>query len=96
MAASTGEFNVPGHDVLMPVAPDFNLVEKSVAECSYAGCETIWIVCNDDIAPLIKHTVGDWVEDLYTIEKGKYVKYPKEHHVLYSYLLCAYSAQTPG
>jgi len=81
VAASTGEFNLPGHDVLMPVAPDFKLIEAAVAECSYAGCESIWIVCNDDIAPLIKHTVGDWVEDLYTIEKGKYVTYPKEHHV---------------
>ena len=81
VAASSGEFNLPGHDSLMPLAPDFNLIEKSVAECSYAGCETIWIICNDDIAPLIKHKVGDWVEDLYTIEAGRYVKYPKEGHV---------------
>jgi hypothetical protein len=81
VAASSGEFNLPGHDVLMPIASDFNLVEAAVAECSYAGCESIWIVCNDDIAPLIKYKVGDWVEDLYTIEKGKYVMYPKEHHV---------------
>ena len=81
VAASAGEFNLPGHDSLMPLAPDFNLIERSVAECSYAGCETIWIICNDDIAPLIKHKVGDWVEDLYTIEAGRYVKYPKEGHV---------------
>jgi len=81
VASSTGEFNLPGHDVLMPVAPDFNLIETAVAECSYAGCESIWIICNDDITPLVKHRVGDWVEDLYTIEKGKYVTYPKEHHV---------------
>jgi len=81
VAASSGEFNLPGHDVLMPLAPDFNLIEHSIAECSYAGCETIWIVCNDDIAPIIKHKVGDWVEDLYTIEAGRYVKYPKEGHV---------------
>jgi|TARA_Y100000034_G_scaffold25443_1_gene29971 hypothetical protein len=81
VAGSIGEFNLPGHDVLMPVAPDFSLIEAAVAECSYAGCESIWIVCNDDIAPLIKHKVGDWVEDLYTIEKGHYVRYPKENHV---------------
>jgi hypothetical protein len=81
LAASTGEFNLPGHDVLMPLAPDFNLIEKSIAECSYAGCESIWIVCNDDIAPFIKYKVGDWVEDLYTIEAGQYVRYPKEGHV---------------
>jgi hypothetical protein len=81
IAASTGEFNLPGHDTLMPLAPDFSLIEKSVAECSYAGCETIWIVCNDDIAPLIKYKVGDWVEDLYTVERGRYVKHPREGHV---------------
>lgn len=81
VAASAGEFNLPGHDVFMPISPDFSLVEAAVAECSYAGCESIWIVCNDDIAPLLKHKVGDWVEDLYTIEKGQYVRYPKENHV---------------
>lgn len=81
VAASSADFNIPGHASLMPIAPDFNLIERSVAECSYAGCESIWIVCNDDIAPLIKHIVGDWVEDLYTVEAGRYVKYPKEGHV---------------
>jgi len=81
VAGSVGAFNLPGHDTLMPIAEDFTLIENSVAECSYAGCESIWIVCNDDIAPIIKHKVGDWVEDIYSIEKGRYVKFPKEHRV---------------
>ena len=81
VAGSTGEFGVPGHDVLMPLGADFSLLEAAVAECSYAGCESIWIVCNDDVAPLIKYKIGDWVDDLYTIEKGKYVRYPSEHRV---------------
>ena len=81
VAGSTAEFGLVGHDTLMPVAPDFTLIERAVAECAYAGCETIWIVCNDDIAPLLKYKVGDWVEDLYTVEAGRYVKYKKEGHV---------------
>jgi hypothetical protein len=81
VAASSGEFNLPGHDVLMPLAPNFNLIEQSVAECAYAGCETIWVVCNDDIAPLIKYKIGDWVEDPESIQRGRYIKYPKEGHV---------------
>lgn len=32
-------------------------------ECAYAGCDNIWVVCNDDIAPIVRHTVGDYVED---------------------------------
>ena len=32
-------------------------------ECAYAGCETIWVVCHDDMQPLIKHRLGDYVQD---------------------------------
>ena len=28
-----------------------------------AGCESIWIVCNDDMQPLIRHRLGDYVQD---------------------------------
>ena len=38
------EFNMPWHDSLMPIAPDYLALERSVVECAYAGCETIWIV----------------------------------------------------
>ena len=31
--------------------------------CAYAGCDTIWIVCNDDTAPLLRHRIGDYIED---------------------------------
>jgi len=78
VAASTSEFNLPGHDVLMPIAPNYSLIERAVAECSYAGCESIWIVCNDDIAPLLKHRLGEYVEDLISVEKGAFVRFPSE------------------
>jgi len=57
------EFNMPWHDCLMPLAPDYLAIERSVVECAYAGCETIWVICNDDMQPLIRHRLGDYVQD---------------------------------
>ena len=48
------DFKMPWPDSMMPLNEDYLAVEHSVVECAYAGCETIWIVCNDDIQPLIK------------------------------------------
>ncbi len=54
---------MPWHESLMPLAPNYLSVERSVAECAYAGCSTIWIVCNDDVQPLIRYQVGEKIED---------------------------------
>ena len=56
-------YNMPWHDCMMPLAPDYMAVERSVLECAYAGCETIWIICNDDMQPLIRYRLGDYVQD---------------------------------
>jgi len=50
-------------ELLLPIGEGFNLIQKSVYECAAAGCKTIWIVANDDLAPAIRKTVGDWVYD---------------------------------
>tara|TARA_Y100000310_G_scaffold77027_1_gene73529 strand:- start:33255 stop:34139 length:885 start_codon:yes stop_codon:yes gene_type:complete len=63
------DFNVPWHDALMPIAPNYLAVERCVVECAYAGCETIWIVCNDDIEPLIRHRIGDYAQDPIWLER---------------------------
>ena len=57
------DFGMPWHDALMPIAQNYLAVERAVVECAYAGCETIWIVCHDDMQPLIRHRIGDWVSD---------------------------------
>lgn len=57
------DFKQPWPDCLMPIAPDFSLIEAAVAECAWAGCDTIWIICNDDIGPLIRKKIGDFVGD---------------------------------
>ena len=47
----------------MPVGKNFTAIQKSVFECALAGCNTIWIVANDDLAPVIREVVGDWTYD---------------------------------
>jgi len=57
------DFNMPWHESLMPLGPNYLAVERSVFECAYAGCNTIWIVCADDVTPLIRYQIGDAVQD---------------------------------
>jgi hypothetical protein len=57
------DFQMPWHDCLMPISKNYLAVERSVVECAMAGCNTIWIVCNDDMQPLIRHRLGDYVQD---------------------------------
>jgi hypothetical protein len=49
--------------VLLPINPDFTALQKAVFECAMAGCQTIWVVANDDIAPIIRKVLGEWVYD---------------------------------
>lgn len=63
IAGQPVDYNMDWSDALMPVAPNYTAVERSVMECAYAGCETIWIICNDDMTPLVKHRIGEWVKD---------------------------------
>ena len=57
------DFNMPWHDCLMPIAPSYLAVERSIAECAMAGCDSIWVVCADDVTPLIRHQVGEKIQD---------------------------------
>ena len=63
VAAQPLDFNFPWHDCLQPIGKNYLAVERSVLECAFAGCDTIWIVCHDDMQPLIKHRLGDYVQD---------------------------------
>ena len=59
----SSNFDMPWHDSLMPLAPNYLAVERSVLECAYAGCNTIWIVCSDEVTPLIRYQVGEVIQD---------------------------------
>jgi len=54
---------MPWHDSLMPIAQNYLAVERAVVECAYAGCKTIWIVCHDDVQPLIRYRLGEKIQD---------------------------------
>ncbi len=49
--------------VLTPIANGYSALQKSIYECALAGCRTIWVIANDDMIPLIRKTVGEWVYD---------------------------------
>ena len=57
------DFDFPWHDCLQPIAQNYLAVERAVVECAYAGCETIWVVCHNDMQPLIRHRLGEYVQD---------------------------------
>lgn len=71
------DFNQILPDCLMPIAQDYTLIEAAVVECAWAGCDTIWVVCNDDTSPLIREKLGDFVEDP-VFSHRRHDPYPKD------------------
>ena len=57
------DFDQPWPDCLMPIASGYSLIEASVVECAWAGCKSIWICANDNLAPIIRKKIGDWAWD---------------------------------
>lgn len=70
---------LPWPDACHPLKNNHLAVERSVLECAYAGCESIWVVCNDNIAPLVKNSLGDCILDPYCYERRKYYKFFQDH-----------------
>ena len=64
------------HASLLPVSNGFYNIQRSVVECAYAGCNTIWIVCEESYAPLIKKLCGDFVINMNDYERSKHSKHP--------------------
>jgi hypothetical protein len=65
-------------EVMLPISNGFSAIQKSVFECAMAGCKTIWIVANNDLAPIIRKTVGDWVYDPVYYERT-FTKFYSDH-----------------
>jgi hypothetical protein len=63
VAGGRTDLDLPFPDIMLPIANDYTLLDAAVVECAYAGCDTIWIICNDDTAPLLRHRIGDYIED---------------------------------
>ena len=63
VAGERSDFALEWHDCMMPIAPNYLAIERAVLECAYAGCSSIWIVCNDDISPILKYRIRDFISD---------------------------------
>jgi len=72
------EINSPVDLALHPISLNYLAVERAVAECAYAGCDTIWIVCDDSEKPLIRHVLGDYVYDPVYHNRTR-ARFPQEH-----------------
>ena len=68
--------SLPWSDCLQPIAEDILAVERSVHECAQVGCDSIWIICNDQSAPLIKNRLGDYIVNPKIYEDWKYKRIP--------------------
>ena len=74
LSGKQNTFDFPWPDYLQPLREGFLAVERSVHECAFAGCDSIWIVCNDDVAPIIKSRIGDYVMNPKYFEVKDFVK----------------------
>ena len=63
-------FDIPGLPILLPICPGLTAIQKSVFECALAGCNTIWIVANNDLAPIVRKVVGEWIYDPVYYSRG--------------------------
>jgi len=71
--------DLPWPDYMHPISEGMLAVERSVYECAYAGCDSIWVVCNDNFAPLVKSRIGDYVMSPRYFEEKSFVKKPDYH-----------------
>jgi hypothetical protein len=62
---------------MLPVDAGFTAIQNAVFACAIAGCKTIWIVANQDLAPIVRKCVGDWVQDPVYYNRTK-VRFYKE------------------
>ena len=74
------DFNFPWHDAFMPVTNNLLAVENAVLACSYAGCESIWIVAHREMQPILRHRLGDWLYDFGSLIQAQFAqKQPSQH-----------------
>ncbi len=80
VAGMDSEFGMEWDASLVLVGPNYTAIEASIYECIHAGCSSIWIVANDDVAPLIRHRIGEWATDIDSVQRGRYIRFGTEKH----------------
>ena len=63
------------HPALAPISSTLLAVERSVLECNLIGCETIWIVCNENYQPLLRQRIKDFTTSVYSIASSRFSKF---------------------
>ena len=80
VAGMNTEFGMEWDSSLIPVGPNYTAIEATIFECLHAGCSSIWIVANDDIAPLLRYRIGEYATDIRSIEQGSFKRFGAAHH----------------
>ena len=80
VAGMKTEFGMEWDSSLMPVGPNCAAIEATIFECLHAGCSSIWIVANDDVAPLLRYRIGEYATDIRSIEQGSFKRFGNDHH----------------
>ena len=70
---------LPWPDYLQPIGENYTSIERSVLECAFAGCDSIWVVCNDDFAPLARERCGDYVLDPQIFDSWEFIKRKEDY-----------------
>lgn len=78
IAGHKSDIDLPWHHVLMPFDKNKTLIQHAVYNCAMAGCDSIWIVCNDDQQPLVRKIIGERVEDP-VYKYRAHTKYASQH-----------------
>ena len=81
VAGMGAEFGMEWDASLIPVGPNYTALEATVFECLHAGCTSIWIVANDDVAPLLRHRLGEVATDIDSIQRGVFAKFGQTKHL---------------
>jgi len=80
VAGMSADFGMEWDASMIPVAPNYTALEAAVYECLHVGCTSIWIVANDDVAPLLRHRLGEFCTDIESIERGTFVRFGHDNH----------------
>jgi len=81
VAGMGSDFGMEWDASLVPVGPNYTAIEATIYECLHAGCTSIWIIANDDIAPLLRHRLGDRATDIDSLQRGSFVRFSEMKHV---------------
>ena len=57
------DWRLPYSPYFAPIAEGLTLIDNAVLQCAFAGCRQIFILCNEKDVKLLRHNLGEWVED---------------------------------